>query len=186
MDVVEAEVAADGSVTSPGSATLQHTSIPYTLVRSKDQQLGGWAESTLFDGFEWIKDRCSIAPSICQSMRSPQISLCVGPKMGLPPEEVAQLCATDIVVSLVQLQPGTRVLSNCGATNRHLVMSWCLAGCEGVQIAVGGETKTDFAPGNAVVYDSSFEHSIHHTGPNEAYFVQAIFAHPEVKKLTVK
>lgn len=190
----EAQVNTDGTTVTKEEETtkgvLYRTSIPYERVRSSSSSssplLDGWAEFLLFDGLQWKGKACSkTVPTFCAALRMPATSLCAGVRPGLDPTDIDRLCGTDIVASVVQLKPGTIILPHCGTTNRRLILHWCLEGCDGVEHTVGGVTVKDLGggAGSPIIFDDSFEHTIQHKGSTDAYFVQAVLAHPDAKKL---
>ena len=184
-DSDEVQVEADGTTTEATNmpkGVLHATSIPYTSVYSGSGTFSGWAEYELFDGRIWNKQHCKATPSICHALRSPATSMCAGVRQGISREDVTRKCGTNLVATVVHLQAGTRILAQCGPTNRRLILHWCLEGCDGVEHSVGGKLLQSFGQkdgGKPILFDDSFEYSIHHKGAKDAYFVQAVFAHPE-------
>ena len=57
-----------------------------------------------------------------------------------------------------------------------------LEGADGVEITVGSQTVKNFkhGDGHAVVFDDSFEHSIHHGGKQDLLLVVVVLAHPNL------
>lgn len=181
----EAQVEVDGTVTEQATGGAMHqTFIPFTFVRSKEGSLGGWAEYPLFDGLKWNEGQCRSCPSICQAFRNHFSSLCSGAQSGREPDDIHRACGTDIVITLIRLTPGVTLLPQTGMTNRRLVLHWCLEGCDGVDYTVGGVAMKNFGgdEGSPIVFDDSFEHEVQHNGASEAYFVQAVLAHPAAAK----
>jgi tetratricopeptide (TPR) repeat protein len=152
---------------------------PYSRARtmrnptSGESHLGGWAElGPLFDGTTWDEAKCRLVPTLCQAFQSNPASLC---------SKKSRYCRSDAVVTMVRLQPGTRILSGSGLTNAQLTMHLNLQGCRGVELTVGGAiAKKTGNDGHAVVFDDSFEYSIYHGGTEDCYIVKAVLAHPDL------
>jgi len=190
----ETAVGVDGT-TTPSSATaaaeeerVEPTFYPYSFIRYEEQAGVGapWAEFILAtqSGGGWNPEACRVVPAICAALREHASSLCrARSAFSKQQDAYGPSCGTDTIVSLVRVKPGTQILPHCGTTNRRLIMHWCLNGCDGVTLTVGGKSVENYGgkgPGNAVVFDDSFEHSLQHNGSQDLYFILAVFAHPEV------
>jgi tetratricopeptide (TPR) repeat protein len=152
---------------------FRNVASPYTRARtmrnptSGESHLGGWAEfGPLFDGMIWDEAKCRLVPTLCKAFQSNLVSLSTG---------------SDAIVTMIRLQPGTRILPGSGLTNARLTMHLNLQGCQGVELTVGGAiAKNTGTDGDAVVFDDSFEHSIYHGGTQDCYLVKAMLAHPDL------
>lgn len=147
---------------------------------SGEDRLGGWAEfGPLFDGMAWDDIKCRLAPTLCQALQSNPVSLCSKDQVS---SKATFYGSEDAIVTMIRLQPGTRILPGSGPTNARLVMHLNLEGCQGVELTVGGAVAKDYSnDGHAVVFDDSFEHSIYHGGTKDCYLVKAVLAHPDLR-----
>jgi tetratricopeptide (TPR) repeat protein len=144
-----------------------------TMRNPTSGDLGGWAEfGPLFDGTTWDEAKCRLVPTLCQAFQSNPATLC---------SKASRYCRSDAVVTMVRLQPGTKILPGSGLTNAQLTMHLNLQGCQGVELTVGGAKANNTGnDGHAVVFDDSFEHSIYHGGTQDCYLLKAVLAHPDL------
>ena len=87
--------------------------------------------------------------------------------------------AGDVKFSL--MQPGTIVRRHTGPTNKRIRLHLGLdvpPGC--CEITVGGEARA-WADGELLIFDDSFEHSVHHIGTGERLILIADVLHPQLQ-----
>jgi aspartate beta-hydroxylase len=93
--------------------------------------------------------------------------------------EVASTTVGDVKFSL--MQPGTIVRPHTGPTNKRVRLHLGLnvpAGC--CEITVGQEAR-EWADGELLIFDDSFEHSVAHTGESERLILIADVLHPQLE-----
>jgi hypothetical protein len=190
VDAMGQVVTSARTSSSEKQSGMQRIFTPYIGLRFDDEAIavegaGGWSEfGPLFDGKTWHKENCKVAPTICEALQQDQSSLCTSRKTASPRgANVWELCGSDTVVTILRLRPGTTILPHCGTTNSRLIMHFALEGAEGVVFTVGRETVNDYGDGDghAIVFDDSFEHSVHHGGNRDRFVVLAVLRHPELE-----
>lgn len=153
-----------------GESTMQETG------------MGALAEfGPLFDGITWSDDYCQVIPTICNALKNDR-SLCMAWSSVDSTKLDLQSCGAESVVTVLRLRPGTTILPQCGTTNSRLVMYFALEGAQGIELSVGGRTVKNLKQGDgyAVVFDDSFEHSLHHEGEKDLFIISAILTHPDL------
>lgn len=169
----------DGERRVPDAPTTFHRvfspGAPIMPANAEEDQRGSgaWSEFSLFDGYRWDEERCSVTPNICRILRSsPEVC-------GVLSDPTP--CGTRVIATIFRLRPGSRVLPHTGVTNRRLVMQFAIEGSEGVTFRVGSEGKPYGGDGRAIVFDDSFEHEVIHQGPSTRYVLYAVLYHPDLE-----
>jgi len=142
-------------------------------------QGGAWSELALYDGLEWDAESAALVPTlvgVLQGDDEAAADICSAPTDGTP-----NCCGTSVVVSLLRLRPGATIQPHCGTTNRRLTMQFALRGSAGVVFTVGGEARGYGGDGQALVFDDSFEHHVHHGGAADRYVLYVVLKHPDLR-----
>ena len=136
---------------------------------------------TLFDGLQWTEPVCKTMPTICKFLKD-QVSAFCTKKKPQNVQEVVQQCATNHVVTLTKLRPGTTVREHTGPSNQRLIMYACLQGCDEVETSIGGQTITSFGigDGGAKVGDDSFSLGTVHRGDKDLVLLNVLLPHPNI------
>ena len=154
---------------------------------------GGWSEfGPLFDGITWSK-KCKFIPLICDTIKKHQRTtkeICGSSLISsnidingntnlVTAAHIENMCGSDTLVTILRLRPKTHILPHCGTTNRRLIMHFALRGSEGVQFRVDNETRGYGNDGNAIIFDDSYEHEVHHGGDKDRYILLVVLSHPD-------
>ena len=132
---------------------------------------GVWSEFMLFNGTDWMEERCAAAFHLCSVLRNaPEVS-------GEVVEADGTITRPQGQVTVFRLKPGARVLPHVGVTNRRLVLQFPLRGWDGVSFRVDDEWR-HYAEGKAMVFDDSFEHEVVHRGLESRFVLYAVLHHP--------
>lgn len=138
-----------------------------------DQSRNGaeWSEFLLYDPKSCTFDElaCTAVPTISGLVRD-------GSDTSEPHRDILK---SPTVVTILSLDPGSRILPHCGLTNRRLIMHFALRGAEGVEFTVADETRGYGGDGHAIVFDDSFQHSVYHGGKETRYVLFAMLRHPD-------
>ena len=110
----------------PGAASFQRivsSGAPIRGASGDDADLAGvWSEFMLFNGTDWLAERCAAARSLCAQLQaSPEVA---GDVVGTD----GSLIPPQGQVTIFRLRPGAHVLPHVGVTNRRLVLQFPLRG----------------------------------------------------------
>lgn len=134
---------------------------------------GVWSEFMLFDGKEWVDERCALASTLCTILRhTAEVAGTVRTYDGRRVGPQGQ-------VTVFRLQPGAHVLPHVGVTNQRLVLQFPLSGWEGVRFRVHDEWR-GYERGHAMVFDDSYEHEVVHQGTAPRIVLYAVLHHPDL------
>ena len=134
---------------------------------------GIWSEYMLFDGREWVGERCAVARSLCALLRA------TAEVAGNVTTADGRTVAPQGQVTLFRLRPGAHVLPHVGVSNQRLVLQFPLAGWEGVRFRVGDEWR-GYEEGEPMVFDDSYEHEVKHDGAAPRLVLYAVLHHPDL------
>ena len=77
------------------------------------------------------------------------------------------------------LAPGTHLRAHCGSTNARLTCHLGLLVPGGATIRCGTEAR-EWAEGECIVFDDSFEHEVIHGGEADRFVLYTVVHHPEL------
>ncbi|ORT56091.1 aspartyl/asparaginyl beta-hydroxylase domain-containing protein [Streptomyces sp. CB03238] len=108
---------------------------------------GDWKQVTFYEGGQRFDEACERFPVTAGIIEAIPEATLAGPG----------------VVTLSRLQPGSRIVPHCGASNAKLRVHLGLHVPEGPRMRVGDRTLR-WNQGSCLVFDDSFEHEVWHTG----------------------
>ena len=134
---LQSTASAAGSGSPDRFSRIVSAGAPIQAAPGADDDLSGvWSEFMLFDGVDWLEERCALAVALCAALRAaPEVSGEVTHPDGTLTKPQGQ-------VTIFRLRPGARVLPHVGVTNRRLVLQFPLRGWHGVRFRVDDEWRS--------------------------------------------
>lgn len=122
--------------------------------------------------------RCRIVPETCRILTS----------VGAPPgmtNVLPSLQGSQEVVDFLRADIGTTVSFHAASTNSRLTVQICLTGCDGENYIQAGHKKVHYRPGEPVIFDDSFLHSIrvHETSKEPRWALTVQVMHPQIESI---